>query len=290
MGCARRTTPYMWREQAIREWSWCVNSIVTFCHSAKLCVHTAQVFWSQQNGSVTRMWRSCQVQPSQKERAICAVHYKNEGMLLQPLCWHCVECVIYHKWDVREEQHHIYVARTSNNRVIVARELYCYLLPQCKALRTCRLGFLIATVWIFHTLALKVLTLWELVYDIFLPRFWPKTSSFWLPYQCHSSSVDCARELFKGLNGSPSLLVCTWKNKFLVGVADFLSDVISRVVFGSFCVTFLGHFVLSSFWVIVLSFEAILAHVTWPGAQPLGQSISLKFLLETRLEFESFEP
>jgi len=32
-----------------------------------------------------------------------------------------------------------------------------------------------------------------------------------------------------------------------------------------------------------------LAHVTWPRAQPLGQSISLKFLLETRLESESFE-
>jgi len=34
----------------------------------------------------------------------------------------------------------------------------------------------------------------------------------------------------------------------------------------------------------------ILAHVTWPRAQPPGQSISLKFSLETRLESESFEP
>jgi len=32
-----------------------------------------------------------------------------------------------------------------------------------------------------------------------------------------------------------------------------------------------------------------LAHFTWPRAQPLGQSILLKFLLETRLESESFE-
>jgi len=39
----------------------------------------------------------------------------------------------------------------------------------------------------------------------------------------------------------------------------------------------------SSFWVI-------LAHVAWPRAQPPGQSISLKFSLETRLESESFEP
>jgi len=34
----------------------------------------------------------------------------------------------------------------------------------------------------------------------------------------------------------------------------------------------------------------ILANVAWPRAQPLGQSVSLKFSLETRLESESFEP
>jgi len=33
-----------------------------------------------------------------------------------------------------------------------------------------------------------------------------------------------------------------------------------------------------------------LAHVAWPRAQPLGQSVSPKFLMETRLESESFEP
>ena len=33
-----------------------------------------------------------------------------------------------------------------------------------------------------------------------------------------------------------------------------------------------------------------MANVTWPRAQPLGQSGSLKFSLETRLESESFEP
>ena len=40
---------------------------------------------------------------------------------------------------------HIYVARTGNNRVIMACELYCCLLPQCEALRICRSGFPIAT-------------------------------------------------------------------------------------------------------------------------------------------------
>jgi len=38
------------------------------------------------------------------------------------------------------------------------------------------------------------------------------------------------------------------------------------------------------------SFRVILAHVAWPRAQLLGQSVSLKFSLETRLESESFEP
>jgi len=67
-----------------------------------------------------------------------------------------------------------------------------------------------------------LLTLWEPAFDIFVPRFQPKTSSFWLPYQCHSSSAHCARELFKGSNGLASLLVCTWKKNFWLGVADCL--------------------------------------------------------------------
>jgi len=63
-----------------------------------------------------------------------------------------------------------------------------------------------------------VLTLWELAYNIFLPRF---LASFRLPYQHHSSSTDCARELFKGLNGSASLLVCTQNNFFVWGLQIF---------------------------------------------------------------------
>ena len=65
--------------------------------------------------------------------------------LLQPLGWRCAECAVHHERNVREEQHHIYVARTSNNRVIAACDLYWCLLPQCEALRTCRSGFPTAT-------------------------------------------------------------------------------------------------------------------------------------------------
>ena len=67
-------------------------------------------------------------------------------IVLQPFRWRCAECAVHHEQNVREEQHHIYVARRSNNRVIAARDLYCYLLPQCEALRTFRSGFLIATI------------------------------------------------------------------------------------------------------------------------------------------------
>ena len=102
-GCARRITPlYTWREQAIIEWSWHVISVVACYHSVKLCAIVARAFWSQQNGAVIRMWRSCQVQPSQKGRAIGAVRCK-EGILLQPLRWRCIKCAIRHEWDVREE-------------------------------------------------------------------------------------------------------------------------------------------------------------------------------------------
>jgi len=78
-------------------------SIVACCHSAKLCAHATQDFRSQQNGAMTRMWMLCRVQPSHKERAVGAVRCKTEGMLLQPLQWCCIDCVIHHEWDVREE-------------------------------------------------------------------------------------------------------------------------------------------------------------------------------------------
>jgi len=67
-------------------------------------------------------------------------------VVLQPLRWCCVDCVIHHERDVREEQKYMYVARTSNSRVISSGDLYCCLLPRCETLRTCRSGFPIATV------------------------------------------------------------------------------------------------------------------------------------------------
>jgi len=56
-----------------------------------------------------------------------------------------------------------------------------------------------------------------------------------------SSADYCAGELFKGSNESTSLLVCTRKRFFLVGGCGFfVSDIISKVVFGPFWLMFLG--------------------------------------------------
>jgi len=67
----------------------------------------------------------------------CKHYSHNSNTVLQPLCWRC----IHHERDVHEEEHRIYVVRTSNNRVIAAHELYCCLLPQCEALSTSYSGF-----------------------------------------------------------------------------------------------------------------------------------------------------
>ena len=73
------------------------------------------------------------------------MHTVGQIAVLQPLRWCCVDCVIHHERDVRKEQKYMYVARTSNNRVISSGDLYYCLLPRCEALRTCRSGFPIAT-------------------------------------------------------------------------------------------------------------------------------------------------
>ena len=47
--CEEQHHTYMWREQAIIEWSWHVNYIVACYHSAKLCAYAARDFRSQHN-------------------------------------------------------------------------------------------------------------------------------------------------------------------------------------------------------------------------------------------------
>jgi len=76
-------------------------SIVASFHGMKLCTLAARAFRSQQNGSVTRMCRRCQMRPSRKERAIGAFPCKKEGMLLRQLGRRSAACAVHHEQDVR---------------------------------------------------------------------------------------------------------------------------------------------------------------------------------------------
>ena len=60
-------------------------------------------FWHSSVGMLTA--HRAVLETSQKERAISVVRCKNGGMMFQPLHWHCIECVIRHEQDIREEQH-----------------------------------------------------------------------------------------------------------------------------------------------------------------------------------------
>ena len=121
------------------------------------CAYAARDFRSQQNGAVTRMWRLCRVQPSHKERAIGVVCCKKEGMLLQPLRWCCIDCVIHHEQRMCVKNNTImYVERASNRKRDCKHDLYCCLLPRCEALCICRSGFPIATLSASNNLQEKV--------------------------------------------------------------------------------------------------------------------------------------
>ena len=96
-------------------------------------------------------------------------YWNIQVLQLQPLRWCCVDCVIHHERDVREEQKYVCVERASNNKRdcdVVAlpiltcerlnmmtsvreerlqRMISCCLLSKCEALRICRSGFLIAS-------------------------------------------------------------------------------------------------------------------------------------------------
>jgi len=70
-----------------------------------------------------------------------------------------------------------------------------------------------------------------MIYSYF--DFGLKNSSFRLPYQRHSSSADCARELFNASNGSASLVDCTRKKSFCLGCVVFCEWRHKWSIFGS---------------------------------------------------------
>jgi len=87
----------MQREQAI------VREIASMI--SKLCVHAARDFQSQQNGAVTRIWRSGLSSAfTQRTCDRCGSFSKRRGCCCN-LCGGValIDCVIHHKRDVGEE-------------------------------------------------------------------------------------------------------------------------------------------------------------------------------------------
>jgi len=168
----RITLKYMWCEKAIIEWSWWVTSNNDCEPGEKLTVRPgggdksdvvrwsllllAATVWSfahlplgLSDGNKMVLWSGCEGRVKcslhKKERVISAVRCKKGGC--------CCNLSVMVALNVRfttngmcvKNNTHIYLARTSNNRLIVACDLYCCLLPKCEALHTSRSSFLIST-------------------------------------------------------------------------------------------------------------------------------------------------
>ena len=142
-GCTWRTTPiYMRNEQAEIKWARRGISIVAYCCSVKLC---ARAFQSKQSGAVT----------SRESGARCNLHKKNVGSVQFIAkrrgcgCNLSVGVALKVRFTMNrmcaKSNTQIYMARTSNSRVISSGDLCCCLLLQCEDLRTCCSSFSIAT-------------------------------------------------------------------------------------------------------------------------------------------------
>ena len=114
------------------------------------------------------------------------------------------------------------------------------------------------------------LIMWQLITEHLTPSllacFSLNQASFHVPSELHNSFTDYARELFKPLKDLTSLRVRNEKNSFWFGFWIFCEWCHKWSTFRPFWPTSSG-----------------------PGPKPLNGSISLKFLLETRLKSESFD-
>jgi len=127
--CAKNTTHiYVVRTSNIRVIMACdlCCCLLLQCEPFRTC---RSGFPIAKNGAVTRMWRSCQVQPSQKELVIGAVQCKRRRCC----CYVSVGVVLKVQFTTNgmcvKIQTHRCMAWTSNIRVIMACGLYCCLLP-----------------------------------------------------------------------------------------------------------------------------------------------------------------
>jgi len=80
--------------------------------------------------------------------------FQQNDVLLQPLRWSCVDCVIHHERDVREEQKYVCVERASNNKrdcdVVTLPILTCERLNIMTSVREERLRRMISIVTCCH--------------------------------------------------------------------------------------------------------------------------------------------
>jgi len=108
------------------------------------CAKLHTVVASNNGDHLTRSLYYCLLAPHMSIWVLFFTHIPFVVVATSPvvLCWLCDSPRMGCAWRTTP---YIYVERTSNNRVIMACELYCCLLPQCEALRICRSGFSIAT-------------------------------------------------------------------------------------------------------------------------------------------------
>ena len=111
-GCAWRTTPYIYVARTSN------NRVIMACELLLLAA-TVQSIAHMPLGisdhNIMVLWPGCEgcAEFNVHTKNVQSVRFvvKKEGMLLQPLWWCCVDCVIHHERDVCEEQHHAYMWR-----------------------------------------------------------------------------------------------------------------------------------------------------------------------------------
>ena len=107
--CAKNNNIYAWREQAIREiakhWSLLLLAATTWSFAPfPLGFPIATKWCCDQDVEVVPSSAFTQRTCDRVWFVVFSFSFQNGGMLLQPLRWRYVDCVIHHERDVREEQ------------------------------------------------------------------------------------------------------------------------------------------------------------------------------------------
>jgi len=142
-GCALRITPtFMWCEQAVAEWAWCVNFFIACCHSAQFCTLATHTLWTLQNCAVTSTWRQCQIcKLSKWNLKWCKFVVKRRGC-----CYDCLVSAVLH-------------APCTTNKMCADKATPCQWHKQTAIERTYHVTSIVACC---HSVKLHVLTAWAL--------------------------------------------------------------------------------------------------------------------------------